>query len=125
MNVKGTARDLVPLVRDEVYRIAGEALRNAFRHAQAARIEVQRQQWNGWWRGGWVSHTVDKDSGIIVARGLLTITLKDRAGTEYESVDVEAKGLGVSEFQAENKLKEDFRGKLEKTFGKWLENLVK
>ncbi|MGA2601120.1 MAG: histidine kinase [Bryobacteraceae bacterium] len=41
MNVKGTARDLVPLVRDEVYRIAGEALRNAFRHAQAARIEAE------------------------------------------------------------------------------------
>jgi signal transduction histidine kinase len=38
--VEGTSRDLVPLVRDEVYRIASEALRNAFRHAQAGRIEV-------------------------------------------------------------------------------------
>jgi signal transduction histidine kinase len=27
--------------RDEVYRIAGEALRNAFRHAQARRIELE------------------------------------------------------------------------------------
>ena len=35
-----------------------------------------------------------------------------------------AKGLGVTEFQAENKLKEDFKGKIEKTFSKWLENLV-
>lgn len=38
--VKGTPRSLPPLVRTEVYRIAGEALRNAFRHAQAGRIEV-------------------------------------------------------------------------------------
>jgi signal transduction histidine kinase len=27
-------------VRDEIYRIAGESLRNAFRHARATRIEV-------------------------------------------------------------------------------------
>jgi signal transduction histidine kinase len=38
--VEGKSRDLPPLVRDEVYRIAAEALRNAFRHAQATRIEV-------------------------------------------------------------------------------------
>jgi signal transduction histidine kinase len=29
------------LIRDEIYRIASEALRNAFRHAEASRIEVQ------------------------------------------------------------------------------------
>jgi signal transduction histidine kinase len=39
--VEGASRELVPLVRDEVYRIASEALRNAFRHAQAGRIEVE------------------------------------------------------------------------------------
>jgi ligand-binding sensor domain-containing protein/signal transduction histidine kinase len=39
--VAGTSRDLPPLVRDEVYRIAGEALRNAFRHAQARRIDAE------------------------------------------------------------------------------------
>jgi ligand-binding sensor domain-containing protein/signal transduction histidine kinase len=39
--VEGVSRDLAPLVRDEVYRIAGEALRNAFRHAGARRIEVE------------------------------------------------------------------------------------
>jgi Y_Y_Y domain/Two component regulator propeller len=32
---------LIPLVRDEVHRIACEAVRNAFRHAQAGRIEVE------------------------------------------------------------------------------------
>jgi signal transduction histidine kinase len=39
--VEGTARDLHPILRDEVYRIAGEALRNAFKHAEARRIEVE------------------------------------------------------------------------------------
>jgi signal transduction histidine kinase len=39
--VEGTPRDLVPLVRDEAYRIACEAVRNAFRHAHAGRIEVE------------------------------------------------------------------------------------
>jgi signal transduction histidine kinase len=40
VEVEGTPRDLHPIIRDEVYRIAGEALRNAFRHAHARRIEV-------------------------------------------------------------------------------------
>lgn len=40
VNVEGTPRDLPPIVQDEVYRIAAEALRNAFRHARASRIEV-------------------------------------------------------------------------------------
>jgi ligand-binding sensor domain-containing protein/signal transduction histidine kinase len=40
VEVEGTPQDLLPITRDEVYRIAGEALRNAFRHARARRIEV-------------------------------------------------------------------------------------
>jgi signal transduction histidine kinase/ligand-binding sensor domain-containing protein len=40
VHVEGAPRDLAPLVRDEIYRIAGEALRNAFRHSGARRIEV-------------------------------------------------------------------------------------
>jgi signal transduction histidine kinase len=40
VHVEGPPRNLSPLVWGEVYRIAGEALRNAFRHAQAGRIEV-------------------------------------------------------------------------------------
>jgi signal transduction histidine kinase/ligand-binding sensor domain-containing protein len=39
--VEGVPRDLAPLLRDEIYRITGEALRNAFRHAHAQRIEVE------------------------------------------------------------------------------------
>jgi signal transduction histidine kinase/ligand-binding sensor domain-containing protein len=41
VQVEGTPRNLDPILRDEVYRIAAEALRNAFRHAQARRIEVE------------------------------------------------------------------------------------
>jgi signal transduction histidine kinase/ligand-binding sensor domain-containing protein len=41
VHVEGQSRDLAPLVRDEVYKIASESLRNAFRHAQARRIEVE------------------------------------------------------------------------------------
>ena len=38
--VEGQTRDLHPIVRDEIYKIATEALRNVFRHAQAGRVEV-------------------------------------------------------------------------------------
>jgi signal transduction histidine kinase len=41
VEVEGTPRNLHPILRDEVYRIAGEALRNAFRHAHARHIEVE------------------------------------------------------------------------------------
>jgi signal transduction histidine kinase len=43
VEVEGTPRNLHPILRDEVYRIAGEAMRNAFRHAQARQIEVEIQ----------------------------------------------------------------------------------
>jgi signal transduction histidine kinase len=38
--VEGQTRDLHPIVRDEIYKTATEALRNAFRHAHAGRVEV-------------------------------------------------------------------------------------
>jgi signal transduction histidine kinase/ligand-binding sensor domain-containing protein len=41
VQVEGAPRNLNPVVRDEACRIAGEALRNAFRHAQAQRITVE------------------------------------------------------------------------------------
>ncbi|HTN50174.1 MAG TPA: triple tyrosine motif-containing protein [Burkholderiaceae bacterium] len=41
IEVQGSPRGLHPIVRDEVFRIAGEALRNAFRHAAARQIEVE------------------------------------------------------------------------------------
>ena len=39
--VEGEARNLHPILRDEVYKIAAEALRNAFRHSCAKRVEVE------------------------------------------------------------------------------------
>ena len=39
--VQGTPRALHPIVRDETFRIADEALRNAFHHASAKQIEVE------------------------------------------------------------------------------------
>ena len=41
VTVEGETRDLHPILRDEIYRIAAEALRNAFHHAQARQIEVE------------------------------------------------------------------------------------
>ncbi len=41
VRVDGTAKHLHPMLRDEMYRITGEALRNAFHHARARRIEVE------------------------------------------------------------------------------------
>jgi signal transduction histidine kinase len=38
--VEGPPRDLHPILRDEIYAIAREAVRNAFRHAQARNIEA-------------------------------------------------------------------------------------
>ncbi len=39
--VEGRPREFHPIVRDELYRITREALRNAFNHAHAQRIEVE------------------------------------------------------------------------------------
>ena len=41
VRVEGTPQEIVPVLRDDVYRIAGEALRNAFLQAHATHIEVE------------------------------------------------------------------------------------
>jgi signal transduction histidine kinase/ligand-binding sensor domain-containing protein len=41
VRLEGTPRSLHPIVRDEVYRITGEGMRNGFRHAEAKQIEVE------------------------------------------------------------------------------------
>jgi signal transduction histidine kinase len=41
MVMRGAARDLHPILRDEIYGIVREAVRNAFRHAEAHNIEVE------------------------------------------------------------------------------------
>jgi signal transduction histidine kinase len=41
VSVEGKPQELHPILRDDVYRIAGEALRNAFRHARSTNIEAE------------------------------------------------------------------------------------
>jgi len=41
VSIHGTPRTLRPIVRDDIYRIGSEAMRNAFRHARARRVEVE------------------------------------------------------------------------------------
>jgi signal transduction histidine kinase len=41
VSIEGRPRELHPILRDDIYRIAREALRNAFHHAQARKIEVE------------------------------------------------------------------------------------
>jgi signal transduction histidine kinase/streptogramin lyase len=41
VTLEGHPRNLHPILRDDIYKIAAEALRNAFRHAHAARVEVE------------------------------------------------------------------------------------
>ena len=41
VEVKGEARELHPMLRDEIFLIASEALRNAFEHAEAGSIRVR------------------------------------------------------------------------------------
>jgi signal transduction histidine kinase/ligand-binding sensor domain-containing protein len=50
LEVEGVPLNLHPILRDEVYRIAAEALRNAFRHAHAQRIEVEILYGERWLR---------------------------------------------------------------------------
>jgi signal transduction histidine kinase len=40
VSIEGTPRELHPILRDDIYRIAREALRNAFYHAKAGKIEA-------------------------------------------------------------------------------------
>jgi signal transduction histidine kinase len=41
VDVRGQSRDLHPIVRDEIYRIGYEAIRNAFAHSRGTRLEIR------------------------------------------------------------------------------------
>jgi len=41
VQVEGIARDLHPIIRDEIFRVAAEALRNAAQHSRGTRVEVE------------------------------------------------------------------------------------
>jgi len=103
--VEGASRDLVPLVRDEVCRIACEALHNAFRYAQAGRIEVEilyaKRQFRLWVRdnGKGIDPVVLAEGGrerhyglrgmherAELVGGTLAIWSKPDSGTEAELI---------------------------------------
>jgi hypothetical protein len=62
---------------------------------------------------------------FIIAQGSLGLTLVDSTGQEYESMSITAKGVGVTEFQADDLLLADYRAKLGKAVAAWLADLAK
>lgn len=70
----------------------------------------------------WWEHKYDAD--FIVARGILDVTLTDRAGTQYESTQIEAKGVATNEMQADKKMLDDYKKKLTGFVEKWLKEIT-
>jgi len=103
--VEGTTRELHPILRDEIYRLATEALRNAFRHADPKNVEVEIRYDERYFRlrvrddgKGIPSDILNRDSreghyGLPGMReraklvgGKLTIWTEQDSGTEIELV---------------------------------------
>jgi signal transduction histidine kinase/ligand-binding sensor domain-containing protein len=101
--VEGEARNLHPILRDEIYKIAAEALRNAFRHSQSQQVEVEIRYDNDQFRlrvrddGKGIDRQVLSGDGAqghyglhgmreraTVIGGKLTIWSEVDAGTEME-----------------------------------------
>jgi signal transduction histidine kinase/ligand-binding sensor domain-containing protein len=101
--VEGETRDLHPIVRDDIYKIAAEALRNAFRHARAGQVEVEIRYDNEEFRlrvrddGRGIDPKVLADQGLeghyglrgmperaTLIGGKLTVWSEVGAGTEVE-----------------------------------------
>jgi signal transduction histidine kinase/ligand-binding sensor domain-containing protein len=103
LQAEGLQRSLHPILRDEVYRVAGEALRNAFRHADARRIEVEIRYDEGQFRLRVRDDGKGMDPNLLVgdgraghfglrgmreraerAGGTLTVWSELKSGTEVE-----------------------------------------
>ena len=103
VQAQGTPRELRPVLRDEVYRIAAEASRNAIRHAQARRVEVEIRYDDRQFRlhvrddGKGISPAILREGGSTghyglhgmrerakLAGGTLDVWSKFDAGTEVE-----------------------------------------
>jgi len=74
-------------------------------------------------RSAWWDHKRTPD--FVIAQGSLGLTLVDSTGQEYESMSITAKGVGVTEFQADDLLLADYRAKLGKAVAAWLADLAK
>ena len=70
VEVEGEPRDLHPIVRDEIYRIAAEALRNAFRHGLARRVEVEIRYDSGEFRLRVRDDGKGIDRAVLAAQGI-------------------------------------------------------
>ena len=68
--VEGQERGLHPMVRDEVYKVAAEALRNAFRHGQAGRVEAEVRYGDGDFRLRIRDDGKGIDPGVLARQGL-------------------------------------------------------
>jgi hypothetical protein len=119
----GIGGDVANLVRNAVLKQGlgwveqnGEFTLNlAFQgNRQGVDIKAKKNYWE---------HKYDAD--FIVARGVLEVTLVDRAGTQYESTVIEAKGVHPNEMMADRKLLDDFKLKLGVALEKWLKELTK
>jgi signal transduction histidine kinase len=131
VGVEGTPRDLHPILRDEVYRIAGEALRNAFKHAQAHQIEVEIRYDERQFRlrvrddGKGIDSKLlndDERPGHYGMRGMrerakllggkLTVWSEVETGTEVELSIPAARAYATAEGRRRSWLAEKFEGRL-------------
>jgi ligand-binding sensor domain-containing protein/signal transduction histidine kinase len=103
--VEGAPRELHPILRDEIYRLVTEALRNSFRHAAAEKVEVEIRYDKKYFRvrvrddGKGIPSDVLRGDGreghyglhgmrerAKLARGKLTIWTELDSGTEIELI---------------------------------------
>jgi len=113
--VEGTSRNLHPILRDEAYRLAVEALRNAFRHAAAQNLEVEIRYDENYFRlrvrddGKGIGPEVLRGDGLEGHYGLsemkeraklvgakLTIWSEVDSGTEIELIIPASRAYGKS-----------------------------
>ena len=113
--VEGTSRDLHPILRDEAYRLAVEALRNAFRHAAAQNLEVEIRYDENYFRlrvrddGKGIGDEVLRGEGreghyglhgmkerAKLVGGKLTIWSEVDSGTEIELIIPASRAYGTS-----------------------------
>jgi signal transduction histidine kinase len=101
--VEGSGLEMHPIVRDEVYRIASEAIRNACSHSGASRLAVElsyvdglvlrvRDNGNGFNSEGGAENTaghfglVGMYERAARIRGKLTVSSSPGAGTQVELI---------------------------------------
>ena len=118
----GVGADIAALVRNAVLKQGLGWSDASPEFTLQIRYTGNRQGWDirkkRWWE-------YQSSPDFVVARGVIDITLTDRAGTSYESTTIDAKGVGTSEFTADRALMREYKAKLEATVGTWLEELVR